>query len=866
MAFPDGVPTVLVRYSGTNPAGGGPATGTVKLQPNVPAITLEGVGRVFAGSGTYRFADGVLVDADGNPGVPILPNDAPGTNPSGWLWLAVEKIDGAPQRLYYFRVSVDQEEVDLAEVQQLDPGRPDYVTVVGPAGRDGRDGIDGTDGESAYQIALANGFEGTLDAWLASLVGPPGSQANAQAYTDTAMAAEVERADAAYAAGDDARLTDARVPLSHAASHGSAGGDPITPAAIGAYSASAGTALAGRVTGVETRATALESGKADLVGGVVPTAQLPALAIGDTFPVASQAAMLALTAQRGDMAIRSDTTPARTYVLAADDPTVLGNWLRVSFGDIASINGQTGVVVLAAADVGAETPAGATTKANSAQSAAITAAAADATTKAAGAQSAAIAAAAADAASKYAPQTIATVAAAVTPNPFYVAHRGSGSEFPEHTMVAYSAAVAAGAPGIEVSAHVTADGVVFCMHDTTLDRVTNGTWTGSNATWTWAALNQRAKIVGTPLLGPGWSDQPIPTLREVLDRFLGHTVIWLEAKSSASVVPIQTMLTTLYPYANQCVVWKNYYTNNSLAWAKSHGFKVWAYTDTNTTSAQMDAVDATVDYWGVPWEASDAQISLVVARGKPVMVWEVHRRSEVPRLTALGVRGIMCSEYLYVTHSTSTPMVTTNTFTSQVKAPGDIGAAHSDPTYAMKWDTAVDPGAVYLNQLGGQGLLLGSRSCMTDGATGYRITFDMYWPTLPGSPGTLHAGLYFGAADDSKHQFGVANTAGCYRMLIRPNAGTLQLYTVAAGATSGVQVGGSGTGDLATSAMSAATWYSFQIDVTTTSITLRRTDSTGWSKTFADTTYRGRYFGLQNGSLTDLATVPRYRILLPTPI
>jgi hypothetical protein len=280
----------------------------------------------------------------------------------------------------------------------------------------------------------------------------------------------------------------------------------------------------------------------------------------------------------------------------------------------------------------------------------------------------------------------------------------------------------------------------------------------------------------------------------------------------------------------------------------------------------MDAVDANVTYWGVPWEASDAQISACVARGKPVMVWEVHRRSEVTRLTGLGVKGIMTPQPAYLAHATTSPIVTYDTFPTQIKAPGDLGAAHSDPNYAMKWDTAVDPGAVYLNQIGGQGLLLGSRSCMLDGATGYRISFDMYWPALPGSPGTLHAGLYFGQADDSKHTFGVANAVGCYRMLIRPNAGTLQLYTVAAAATSGAQVGGSGTGDLATAAFSAATWYSFQIDVTATSVTLRRTDSTGWSRTFNDTTYRGRYFGLQNGSLTDLATVPRYRGLLPTPI
>lgn len=100
----------------------------------------------------------------------------------------------------------------------------------------------------------------------------------------------------------------------------------------------------------------------------------------------------------------------------------------------------------------------------------------------------------------------ASVTALVAQNPFFVAHRGSGGEYPEHTMAAYGGSTGFGAQAIEVSVQVSADGVLFCMHDATLDRMTNGTWTGSNATWTWAALQQRAKIVGWPLLGPGWSD------------------------------------------------------------------------------------------------------------------------------------------------------------------------------------------------------------------------------------------------------------------------------------------------------------------------------------------------------------------------
>lgn len=93
------------------------------------------------------------------------------------------------------------------------------------------------------------------------------------------------------------------------------------------------------------------SGKADLVGGLVPTAQLPPLAINETFTVASQTAMLALTAQRGDIAIRTDN--GRTYVLSTDAPATLADWKEVlASGQVQSVAGKTGVVSLVKADVG----------------------------------------------------------------------------------------------------------------------------------------------------------------------------------------------------------------------------------------------------------------------------------------------------------------------------------------------------------------------------------------------------------------------------------------------------------------------------------------------------------------------------------
>jgi hypothetical protein len=103
---------------------------------------------------------------------------------------------------------------------------------------------------------------------------------------------------------------------------------------------------------IATRATSGHVHSFAEITGTVSTAQLPPLAINDVFaPVADQTAMLALTAQRGDMAIRADN--GRTYVLSSDSPATLADWKEVmAAGQVQSVAGKTGLVTLVKADVG----------------------------------------------------------------------------------------------------------------------------------------------------------------------------------------------------------------------------------------------------------------------------------------------------------------------------------------------------------------------------------------------------------------------------------------------------------------------------------------------------------------------------------
>jgi hypothetical protein len=89
------------------------------------------------------------------------------------------------------------------------------------------------------------------------------------------------------------------------------------------------------------------NGIAELDGsGLVPTHHLPALAITTTQVVSSQAAMLALTAQIGDVAVRTDVN--KSFILTATPATTLGNWqeLLTPTDAVLSVDGSTGAISL----------------------------------------------------------------------------------------------------------------------------------------------------------------------------------------------------------------------------------------------------------------------------------------------------------------------------------------------------------------------------------------------------------------------------------------------------------------------------------------------------------------------------------------
>lgn len=102
---------------------------------------------------------------------------------------------------------------------------------------------------------------------------------------------------------------------------------------------------------------------------------------------------------------------------------------------------------------------------------------------------------------------------AAWPYPRWVAHRGAGKLAPENTLAAFRLGAQYGYRMFECDAKLSADGVVFLMHDATLDRTTNGQGVGGDRPW-----SELSQLDAGSWHSRAYAGEPLPTL-ESLARF-----------------------------------------------------------------------------------------------------------------------------------------------------------------------------------------------------------------------------------------------------------------------------------------------------------------------------------------------------------
>lgn len=101
-----------------------------------------------------------------------------------------------------------------------------------------------------------------------------------------------------------------------------------------------------------TKNTGEASGNVPILdaNGKLSSNVIPAIAITDVFEASTQAQMLALNAQMGDICIRTDEN--KIYILKQTPASTLANWIPIEIPvSVSSVNGKTGVVVLTGLDI-----------------------------------------------------------------------------------------------------------------------------------------------------------------------------------------------------------------------------------------------------------------------------------------------------------------------------------------------------------------------------------------------------------------------------------------------------------------------------------------------------------------------------------
>ena len=99
--------------------------------------------------------------------------------------------------------------------------------------------------------------------------------------------------------------------------------------------------------------------------------------------------------------------------------------------------------------------------------------------------------------------------------PLISAHRGGINLAPENTLFAYRHAFAYGADFVEVDVRESLDGVFYSLHDSTVDRTTNGT--GELASMTSLQIEALNAADYAPWIGSEYDPSPIARLEDILE-------------------------------------------------------------------------------------------------------------------------------------------------------------------------------------------------------------------------------------------------------------------------------------------------------------------------------------------------------------
>jgi glycerophosphoryl diester phosphodiesterase len=217
-----------------------------------------------------------------------------------------------------------------------------------------------------------------------------------------------------------------------------------------------------------------------------------------------------------------------------------------------------------------------------------------------------------------------------------IAHRGGPWEAPENTMAAFQRALADSADFIELDVQENADGVVVVQHDRDLMRAA-----GTNLE-IWRATNaDLAEVDIGSAFGPEFSDQRVPTLREVLLFAKDRAGLFIELKYYGHDEALETKVVDLVEEtgmeSNVVIMSLEYAGVRKAAALRT----AWTYGLLNAVSIG-DLTRLDVDFLALSARAATTTtIRAAQSRGMMVYAWTINDPVQMFVMMSRGVDGII---------------------------------------------------------------------------------------------------------------------------------------------------------------------------------------------------------------------------------
>lgn len=231
-----------------------------------------------------------------------------------------------------------------------------------------------------------------------------------------------------------------------------------------------------------------------------------------------------------------------------------------------------------------------------------------------------------------------------SPRPLIYAHRGASALAPENTLAAFLSALNTGADGIELDVMLSRDKELVVIHDSTVDRTTDGT--GKVAEMPLAALRELDAGVW---FGDAFRGEKLPTLAEVYEAVGGKMRINVELKNYAHPLDDLTRrviaLTERFHLENSVLLSSFNPINLSKARRQKPEISLGLLAAPGSR-AMLGAIGRLSPYDALhPYheDVTPEMLARLRARGKALNTWTVDDPQALRRLGALGVDGIICN-------------------------------------------------------------------------------------------------------------------------------------------------------------------------------------------------------------------------------